>query len=302
MTNNAVALNEHGQPSSWGINYKRNKEKALKALQGILSGIQADKRLNPTEVLFLDTWLKTDSAFKKDGDFLDLRDLIEDVLEDGVIEEHELTEINSLIKDVLHYGFMDDWETDGLINQLLGFLQGITADDSINDKEINALHKMLKSHNEVLTTWPGDVIHKRLNKILADGIVDDVERQELLSMLKSICGQHFTDTGCAECFATDYFSDDLTLDSISGLQICFTGKFFAGNRKSVESLAKEYGANVCSSINKQLDLLVIGSMASRDWIYTNHGRKIEAVINNRQSGSLTKIITEQVWFELIDKQ
>ncbi|EEX64375.1 hypothetical protein VCJ_002909 [Vibrio metoecus] len=43
-------------------------------------------------------------------------------------------------------------------------------------------------------------------------------------------------------------------------------------------------------------------MASRDWIYTNHGRKIEAVINNRQSGSLTKIITEQAWFELIDKQ
>ncbi|ORQ08960.1 NAD-dependent DNA ligase, partial [Vibrio cholerae] len=102
--------------------YKRNKEKALKSLQGILSGIQADRRLNPTEVLFLDTWLKTDTAFKKDGDFLDLRDLIEDVLEDGVVEEHELTEIRNLIKDILNYGFRDGWESDGLINQLLGFL------------------------------------------------------------------------------------------------------------------------------------------------------------------------------------
>lgn len=32
MTNNTVTVDEHGQPASWGINYKRNKEKALKAL------------------------------------------------------------------------------------------------------------------------------------------------------------------------------------------------------------------------------------------------------------------------------
>ncbi|AAD22066.1 BRCT domain-containing protein [Vibrio cholerae] len=299
MTDRIVDIDEHGQPTSWGINYKRNKEKALKSLQGILSGIQADRRLNPTEVLFLDTWLKTDTAFKKDGDFLDLRDLIEDVLEDGVVEEHELTEIRNLIKDILNYGFRDGWESDGLINQLLGFLQGITADDSINDKEIHALNKMLNSNREVIANWPGDVIHQRLNKILSDGIVDDEERHELLSMLKSICGQQFTDTGCAECFATDYFSDDVVVNSISGLQVCFTGKFFAGNRKSIENKAKELGADVRSDVNKQLDLLVIGSMASRDWIHTSHGRKIESVINNRKSGSSTKILTEQAWLALI---
>ncbi|EKF9304284.1 TPA: BRCT domain-containing protein [Vibrio cholerae] len=299
MTDRIVDIDEHGQPTSWGINYKRNKEKALKSLQGILSGIQADRRLNPTEVLFLDTWLKTDTAFKKDGDFLDLRDLIEDVLEDGVVEEHELTEIRNLIKDILNYGFRDGWESDGLINQLLGFLQGITADDSINDKEIHALNKMLNSNREVIANWPGDVIHQRLKKILSDGIVDDEERHELLSMLKSICGQQFTDTGCAECFATDYFSDDVVVNSISGLQVCFTGKFFAGNRKSIENKAKELGADVRSDVNKQLDLLVIGSMASRDWIHTSHGRKIESVINNRKSGSSTKILTEQAWLALI---
>ncbi|MBJ6878034.1 NAD-dependent DNA ligase, partial [Vibrio cholerae] len=86
-------------------------------------------------------------------DFLDLRDLIEDVLEDGVVEEHELTEIRNLIKDILNYGFRDGWESDGLINQLLGFLQGITADDSINDKEIHALNKMLNSNREVIANW-----------------------------------------------------------------------------------------------------------------------------------------------------
>lgn len=32
MTDRIVDIDEHGQPASWGINYKRNKEKALKAL------------------------------------------------------------------------------------------------------------------------------------------------------------------------------------------------------------------------------------------------------------------------------
>lgn len=70
MTDRIVDIDEHGQPTSWGINYKRNKEKALKSLQGILSGIQADRRLNPTEVLFLDTWLKPTRLLRRMETFL----------------------------------------------------------------------------------------------------------------------------------------------------------------------------------------------------------------------------------------
>ncbi len=53
MTDRIVDIDEHGQPTSWGINYKRNKEKALKSLQGILSGIQADRRLIQRKSYFL---------------------------------------------------------------------------------------------------------------------------------------------------------------------------------------------------------------------------------------------------------
>lgn len=46
-------LDDHGQPLDLTFNYKRNREKAIYGLRGILQGIEADKRLRPREVLFL---------------------------------------------------------------------------------------------------------------------------------------------------------------------------------------------------------------------------------------------------------
>jgi hypothetical protein len=41
--------------------------------------------------------------------------------------------------------------------------------------------------------------------------------------------------------------------------------------------------------------LVIGVFASRDWMYTNYGRKIERAVELRQCGSGIAIISEEHW-------
>lgn len=290
----------HGQPLNTNFNHNRNKQKALQALAGILQGVTADKTLNTTEVLFLDTWLRTEKEYKQDGDFLDLMDLIEDALEDGIIEKHELEEIQGFLKDVVTYGYQCDTDYEALINQLLGFLQGITSDDQINNKEIDGLLSLLNSYPAILDTWPANIINQRLEKVLEDGIVDDEERAELLVMLKSICGQQFTDTGSAECGATDFFGEPITLSDIEGKSICFTGKFLAGSRKIMESLAKAKGGEIRNGIARDLDYLIIGSMASRDWKFSSHGRKIEAVLKNKQQGYETHILNEETWMDFVE--
>ncbi|MBP3142254.1 BRCT domain-containing protein [Aliivibrio fischeri] len=295
MTN----LDQHGQPINTNFCHHKNKIKALLALRGILQGVTADTKLNDTEVLFLDVWLKNDDTIKSDGDFLDLKDIIEDVLEDGIIEQHELNEIQEVMNDVIQYGYKDIWDIDALTNQLLGFLQGITSDDNLNDKEIIKLTNLLNENNEVTEKWPGNVIKTRLNNILADGIIDEEERADLLLMLKGICGQQFTDTGLAECAATDCFSKDIIIDSIENKHICFTGKFMSGNRKTIESIAKKHKASTRKDVVQALDYLVIGSMASRDWKFTSHGRKIEAALFNQQKGLPVQIITEETWVKYI---
>lgn len=293
-------LDDHGQPLVRGFNFSRNKQKALQALSGILRGVTADKQLSSTELLFLDTWLKSESEYKQTGDFLDLIDLLEDVLEDGIIEQHELDEIHGFLKDVVHYGYQCNDGEEALINQLLGFLQGITSDDHLSDKEILALKSLIESNPYGIESFPANKIHQRLEMILEDGVIDEDERSELLDMLKSICGQTFTDTGCAECGATDFFGEPVELSSIANKSICFTGKFISGSRKVMEALAKANSAEVRGGVARDLDYLIIGSMASRDWMYTSHGRKIETVLNNQQLGSKTKIINETTWMSFIE--
>jgi len=294
-------LDRNGQPLTIGYNYSRNKQKALQALSGILRGVTADTKLNDIELLFLDTWLKTETEYKQDGDFLDLTDLLEEVLEDGVIEQHELDEIQTFLADVVEYGYQcEGFDKDALINQLLGFLQGITSDDVLNDKEILKLKRMIESNSLIVETFPGNKIHRRIEAILEDGVIDDDERIDLLDMIKSICGQQFLDTGCAECGATDFFGEPVELTTIQDKAVCFTGKFIGGSRKVMEALAKANKAEVRGGVARDLDYLIIGSMASRDWKFTSHGRKIEAVINNQQLGYSTKIINEATWMEFVE--
>ncbi|MDX7612147.1 BRCT domain-containing protein [Aeromonas caviae] len=45
-------------------------------------------------------------------------------------------------------------------------------------------------------------------------------------------------------------------------------------------------------------MLIVGSLASRDWMFTSHGRKIEAAIKNREEGHDIRIINEEDWVRI----
>ena len=294
-------LDNNAQPVNMAFNYKRNKEKALLSLKGILEGIATDGKLSETEILYLDVWLKSDKVYKNDGDFLDIRDLISDILEDGYVSNEEHEDLICLVNDVIKYGHNGSDTIDCLTNKLLGFLQGISSDGELSDPEIWGLKELLESNPSITENWPGDVIYTRLSQILEDNIIDEDERSDLLEMVKSISGQQFTDTGIAYGMATDFFSEDIILESIVGKKVCFTGKFLSGARSFLEKQANELGANVGKSVTKDLDYLIIGSLASRDWKFSSHGRKIESALKNKNNGLSTRILGENLWIELYSK-
>lgn len=279
-------------PMSFG--YKRNKQKALISLHGILSGLTADQRLNDTEVLFMATWLKSDSEFKKDGDFLDIQDLIHDVLKDGIITADEKEDLLNLLNDVLQYNEIEHDNMDALVNMLLGFLQGISADSNIVEQEVHALRALLLKHRDLLASWPGSLLFNRLNDILADGEITEDEREDLLELVKQISGQRFTESGLAAGMATEFFADGNVM-SLRGKTVCFTGKFLSDTRHNLEQQAKLLGASPVKGVTTHLDVLIVGSLASRDWMFTSHGRKIEAAIKAKEKGQVIQIINEEDW-------
>ncbi|MCP1600703.1 NAD-dependent DNA ligase [Aeromonas caviae] len=277
---------------------KRNKQKLLLGLRGILWGLTADRRLNETEILFLATWLKSNTELNRDRDFQAIQQAVEAVLEDGIITADEKDELYALLQKVFRDADDDKrpQDTDGVVNLLLGFLQGISADNHLLDKEI-ALLAHIVATDSASVIWPGNLLNKRLQRIIEEGSISDEERGELLGLIKQITGENFTETGLAVGMATKVFADGDVM-SIFGKRVCFTGKFFSDTRFNLEQQAKALGAEPVKSMSKMVNVLIIGGLASRDWMFTSHGRKIEAAIKARNEGCNIQIINEEDWVRI----
>lgn len=80
---------------------------------------------------------------------------------------------------------------DRAVDQLIGICSGIVADGEINPAEVAFLRVWLSEHQEACRVFPGDLISRRLEMILADGVVTPEERQDLLELLQQIAGHDF---------------------------------------------------------------------------------------------------------------
>ena len=291
-------LDRDGQPVTTGYNFRRNREKAAFALRGLLQGVVADERLDSQELLFLDTWLRSQQQLE-DGDVVDLLDLISDVLEDGVVTAEELAELYEWINDIIEYGEASSAELEASVNELLGLISGIVADGKVTEAEFHSLNEWLKDNDHVINHWPANEIAERIRHILADDVVDDDELADLLTTLKQMCGHDFEESGTADGGVAEVFSAEIEAFDHEGRTICFTGKFVCGTRATIENTATDRGAKIAKNVTKKIDVLVIGTLASRDWRFTSHGRKIEKALQLQRDGSPLVILSERQWRRFI---
>ena len=54
------------------------------------------------------------------------------------------------------------------LGELLGLARGILADQELSDSEINYLHEWLEDRYLITSSFPGNVIHKRIKEVLED--------------------------------------------------------------------------------------------------------------------------------------
>lgn len=82
------------------------------------------------------------------------------------------------------------------IERLYGIIEGISIDCTVNDKEIAALHNWMNSHEFLHHTEPFKGLTALLRDILADGVIDADEREELIEW----CADTINDKGFVEGF------------------------------------------------------------------------------------------------------
>lgn len=285
-----ISQNINSAPLSEAFNFTREKDKALHGLIGILNGIVADKQLNEKEFLFLDAWLKSQQFLAEDADVLDILRRVGDILEDGQIRRDELRMMQTRIQQIASSKETSNLDRAAQMDELLGFVTGIASDGVLNDDEITAMSDWLRRNAEIHNIWPATIIGNRLADILEDGIITDEERSDLLKVINRVTGK---EAEISYETSTEVWEDRIETLRLKGAIYCLTGDFVSGDRDSVDMMLKCLGAKTSTSVNRSVDYLVIGTLASRDWLYTSHGRKIEKALLLKRKGSKIAVITER---------
>lgn len=181
------------------------------------------------------------------------------------------------------------------LEHLMGLITGFTADRDLNDEEILYLDVWLKDHPETTCCWPGDILARKLHDVLADKRIESVEREHLLSLLISVSGNYFSETGAAAPEVADLPIDDQAVIIFDGRVYCFTGEFVYGTRSHCERAVVSRGGYAVGNVSKKIDYIVIGSRVSPNWAHMNFGRKIQKAVELKNSGHHINIVSESYW-------
>ena len=183
------------------------------------------------------------------------------------------------------------------IDQLSGICSGILADGIVTDAEAQFFAEYVRKFAAYERVSPFTDILARVERIFADGVCDDEEREELSHVMEALCGH------AEQCTPSETYSATLPLDSPPPNPIVFpnhrfviTGRFAYGTRQKVfDTISDLGGLAEDSPPTRDTNYLVIGTFASRDWANTNYGRKIEHAVELRESESGISIISEEHW-------
>jgi NAD-dependent DNA ligase len=161
------------------------------------------------------------------------------------------------------------------INSLLGIVSGIVSDGDLNELELRYLKIWCDENKHIADQYPANIIFRRIHEVFIDNVITKEERAHLLSELKIISGNDFSNTGSAlPEHIESVFDDDPTV-IFKENEFVFTGRFMFGTRSACEAAVLKRGGLVKDYITTNTNYLVIGTRTSPDWIAENFGRKIQ---------------------------
>ena len=184
--------------------------------------------------------------------------------------------------------------TERSTDELIGICRGLIVDKVVSEEETGFLQSWLNTYRDAADSWPGNVIAARLDKIFEDGIIDPEERADLFNLLREVTGQK-TDSLSPNQSTTLPFTKPAPPIFFADRQFCLTGRFAWGPRAHCETEIKSRGGRTHGNVTQQTHFLVIGTIGSRDWLHSTHGRKIEYAVELAGQNHPIAIVSEEHW-------
>jgi NAD-dependent DNA ligase len=185
------------------------------------------------------------------------------------------------------------------VEHMIGLVTGIIADRALHDMEIKLLRTWLDEHSIVTQTWPGFVVARKIEEVVADGVVTDAERSHLLEVLTSLASTDFAITGSSSPEVSALPIYDVVTVILKNATVCHTGEFLFGTRAACERVTLNAGGMPVDGITRRTDLLVVGTRVSPNWAHTSFGRKIQKAAELQEQGHPIEIISERRWIEAL---
>ena len=187
---------------------------------------------------------------------------------------------------------------DRQIDTLIGLCKGITADNIVNQEEAEFLEAWLNANRLTIANNPVTLpLYMQVKSLLEDGVLDDIEAQDLLATL-----HNFSNNG-GLVDGEFIQSSNLPIDqpppavTFPGKRFAFTGTFAYGGRSDCERAVHRRGGECIGNVRKDLDYLVLGRYVTPGWVHESWGRKIEKAIAYRERGLPVAIVGELHWRE-----
>ncbi|MEK6788487.1 MAG: BRCT domain-containing protein [Pseudomonadota bacterium] len=292
----------NGQPKTQ-FRRSQNTEKALIELLGLCEGLTADNTINADELACLDGWIKEHiDLLGGDGDFNDLKHQLSDILRDGIVTEDELEDTCELIDCIIsNRSGSYCYDSNSAVQHLIAMLHGILADAKLNEKEVRHLATWLRRTSDLRHIWPADILANRVEAILEDGVITSEELIHLQQTLVMVAGGTFQELGTVSGITTTAYQLEDTGEAveITGKHFVVTGAFLYGTRKICEAAIESRGGIICAAITKKVDYLVVGIQASRDWINSSHGLKMQKAAELRRAGHKIRTVHESLWAQAL---
>lgn len=184
---------------------------------------------------------------------------------------------------------------DRQIDTLIGLTKGIMADGKVNHAEADFLLGWLAQNQ--FTESPVILnLYQKVSSMLEDGILDDEESNELLSLLRRLSGDssEFGEVAKATTLPVDDPAPEISFD---GTTFLYTGTFAYGTRKQCHAVTESLGGRNAKGVTKEVNFLVLGTYVTESWAHEAYGRKIEKAMAYREAGVPIAIVTEGSWVD-----
>lgn len=182
---------------------------------------------------------------------------------------------------------------DRQIDTLIGLSKGLSADGNVSQAEAEFLQTWLiqnqHSQNPIILNLLGKV-----SDMLQDGVLDQEESAELLSLLHVISGDKTAVGEVAKTSTLPICSPPPKI-TFPGKTFLFTGTCAFGTRKQCEAAIATLGGSNAARVTHGLHYLILGTYVTDSWAHESFGRKIETAMKYRRDGLPVSIVTEEHW-------